>query len=119
MLPHFDNIGINDKENTPRRNVTQKSSITNVSPETTINPFRTPFHNVTNQVFRPINPQPSEPKPGLTQQARKARKEILNNKRTIGLTTTNRGYSLLDLILRTLIFVNLPKNKTFLTMIYV
>ncbi|CAF1934796.1 unnamed protein product, partial [Brassica napus] len=56
-------IGTNDKENTPMGNITQNSSITNVSPL----PNR------------------------LTHQARAARKEILNNKRTIGLTTSNRG----------------------------
>ncbi|CAN6801569.1 unnamed protein product [Brassica oleracea] len=104
----------NDKENTPMGNITQNSSITNVSPLPSINPFRTPFQNVTNQVFRPIIPRPSESNPskiventsthtvplscvfqsfkdGLTHQARAARKEILNNKRTIGLTTSNRG----------------------------
>jgi len=95
-------------------NITQNSSITNVSPLPSINPFRTPLQNVTNQVFRPIIPIPPESNPsknventsthtvplscvfqsfkdGLTHQARAARKEILNNKRTIGLTTSNRG----------------------------
>ncbi|CAN7124352.1 unnamed protein product [Brassica rapa subsp. narinosa] len=104
----------NDKENTPMGNITQNSSITNVSPLPSINPFRTPLQNVTNQVFRPIIPIPPESNPsknventsthtvplscvfqsfkdGLTHQARAARKEILNNKRTIGLTTSNRG----------------------------
>ncbi|CAF2098071.1 unnamed protein product [Brassica napus] len=104
----------NDKENSPMGNITQNSSITNVSPLPSINPFRTPFQNVTNQVFRPIIPIPPESnssknventsthtvplscvfqsfKDGLTHQARAARKEILNNKRTIGLTTSNRG----------------------------
>ncbi|KAG5397474.1 hypothetical protein IGI04_019288, partial [Brassica rapa subsp. trilocularis] len=103
----------NDKENSPMGNITQNSSITNVSPLPSINPFRTPFQNVTNQVFRPIIPIPPESnssknventsthtvplscifqsfKDGLTHQARAARKEILKNKRTIGLTTSNR-----------------------------
>ncbi|CAN6857595.1 unnamed protein product [Brassica oleracea] len=56
-------IGTNDKENTPMGNITQNSSITNVSP------------------------LPN----GLTHQAGAARKEILNNKRTIGIPTSNRG----------------------------
>ncbi|CAN6844363.1 unnamed protein product [Brassica oleracea] len=104
----------NDKENTPMGNITQNSSITNVSPLPSINPFRMPLQNVTNQVFRPIIPIPPESNPsknventsthtvplscvfqsfkyGLTHQARAARKEILNNKRTIGITTSNRG----------------------------
>ncbi|CAG7888835.1 unnamed protein product [Brassica rapa] len=69
IIQHFDphtyyvDAGTNDKENTPMGNITQNSSITNVSP------------------------LPN----GLTHQARTARKEILNNKRTIGLTTSNRG----------------------------
>ena len=110
----FVDAGTNDKENSPMGNITQNSSITNVSPLPSINPFRTPFQNVTNQVFRPIIPIPPESnssknventsthtvplscvfqsfKDGLTHQARAARKEILNNKRTIGLTTSNRG----------------------------
>ncbi|CAN6891904.1 unnamed protein product [Brassica oleracea] len=53
----------NDKENTPMVNITQNSSITNVSPLPSINPFRKPFHNVTNQVFRPIIPRPPESNP--------------------------------------------------------
>ncbi|CAN6893473.1 unnamed protein product, partial [Brassica oleracea] len=110
----FVDAGTNDKENTPMGNITQNSSITNVSPLPSINPFRTPLQNVTNQVFRPIIPIPPESNPSknventsthtvplscvfqsfkdrLTHQARAARKEILNNKRTIGLTTSNRG----------------------------
>jgi len=111
---YYVDAGTNDKENTPMGNITQNSSITNVSPLPSINPFRTPLQNVTNQVFRPIIPIPPESNPsknventsthtvplscvfqsfkdGLTHQARAARKEILNNKRTIGLTTSNRG----------------------------
>ncbi|KAG5414847.1 hypothetical protein IGI04_002414 [Brassica rapa subsp. trilocularis] len=120
IIQHFDphtyyvDAGTNDKENTPMGNITQNSSITNVSPLPSINAFRTPFQNVTNQVIRPIIPRPSKSNPskiventsthtvplscvfqsfkdGLTHQARAARKEILNNKRTIGLTTSNRG----------------------------
>ncbi|CAN6899353.1 unnamed protein product [Brassica oleracea] len=53
----------NDKENTPMGNITQNSSITNVSPLPSINPFRTPLQNVTNQVFRPIIPIPPESNP--------------------------------------------------------
>ncbi|CAF1919487.1 unnamed protein product, partial [Brassica napus] len=69
IIQHFDphtyyvDAGTNDKENTPMGNITLNSSIKNVSP------------------------LPN----GLTHQARAARKEILNNKRTIGLTTSNRG----------------------------
>ena len=111
---YYVDAGTNDKENTPMGSITQNSSITNVSPLPSINPFRTPFQNVTNQVFRPIIPRPSESNPskiientsthtvplicvfqslkdGLTHQARAARKKILNNKRTIQLTTSNRG----------------------------
>ncbi|XP_056860135.1 uncharacterized protein LOC108835628 [Raphanus sativus] len=65
--------GSNDKENTVVGNTTQKSSVTDVSPTPSIqNPFRVPLQNVTNQ------------------RARVVRKEILDNKRTIGLTTSNR-----------------------------
>lgn len=97
-------------------NTTQKSSVTDVSPTPSIqNPFRVPLQNVTNQVLQPINPRPSRsngtnfvensPTPTVplscvfqslkhaTQRARVVRKEILDNKRTIGLTTSNRGNS--------------------------
>ncbi|CDY14948.1 BnaA02g22900D [Brassica napus] len=56
-------------------NITQNSSITNVSP----------------LPRRPCRMLRINFKDGLTHQARAARKEILNNKRTIGLTTSNRG----------------------------
>ncbi|KAL0646801.1 hypothetical protein Bca4012_045092 [Brassica carinata] len=123
IIQHFDphvtiiifvDADTNDKENTPMGNITQNSSITNVSPLPSINLFRTPLQNVTNQVFRPIITIPPESNPsknventsthtvplscvfqsfkdGLTHQARAARKEILNNKRTIGITTSNKG----------------------------
>ena len=111
---YYVDVGTNDKENTPMGNITQNWSITNVSPPPSINSFRALFQNVTNQVFQPIIPRPSETNPsnivenssthtvplscvfqsfkdGLTHQARAARKEILNNKITIGLNTSNRG----------------------------
>ncbi|CAH8283862.1 unnamed protein product, partial [Eruca vesicaria subsp. sativa] len=69
--------------------------------------------NVTNQVFRPIIQRPSQSNPSnfvenssthtvplssvfqsfkhATQRSRVARKEILDNRRTIGITTSNRG----------------------------
>ncbi|CAH8384060.1 unnamed protein product [Eruca vesicaria subsp. sativa] len=66
--------GTNDKENTVVGNKTQNSSIIDVSPSPSIeNHFRVPFQNVTNQ------------------RSRVARKEILDNRRTIGITTSNRG----------------------------
>ncbi|CAH8297254.1 unnamed protein product [Eruca vesicaria subsp. sativa] len=106
--------GTNDKENTVVGNKTQTSSITDVSPSPSIqNHFRVPFQNVTNQVFRPIIQRPSQSNPSnfvenssthtiplscvfqsfkhATQRARVARKEILDNRRTIGITTSNRG----------------------------
>ncbi|KAG2242514.1 hypothetical protein Bca52824_095643 [Brassica carinata] len=44
-------MATNDKENTVVRNITQKSSITDISPSPSIqNPFRVPLENVTNQV---------------------------------------------------------------------
>ncbi|KAG2315192.1 hypothetical protein Bca52824_018314 [Brassica carinata] len=96
-------MATNDKENMVVRNITQKSSITDVSPSPSIqNPFRVPLENVTNQsnpsnffenssthtvplscVFDSLK--------DMTQRARVARKEILDNRRTIGLTTSNRG----------------------------
>ncbi|CAN6856076.1 unnamed protein product [Brassica oleracea] len=48
---YYVDAGTNDKENTPMGNITLNSSIKNVSPLPSINPFRTPFQNVTNQVF--------------------------------------------------------------------
>lgn len=97
-------------------NITQNSTITDFSPSPSIrNPFRVPFQNVTNQVFRPIIPrEPQSDRSNFvenssthtvplscvfqsfkhaTQRARVARKEILDNKRPIGLTTSNRGKS--------------------------
>ncbi|CAN7086297.1 unnamed protein product, partial [Brassica oleracea var. botrytis] len=71
----FVDAGTNDKENTPMGNITQNSSITNVSP----------------LPKRPCRMLRINFKDGLTHQARAARKEILNNKRTIGITTSNRG----------------------------
>lgn len=96
--------------------ITQNSSITDVSPKPSFqNPVREPLQNVTNQVFRPIITRPSDLHPSsfrgnssthtvplsgvfqsfkhATQRARVARKEILDNRRTIGLTTSNRGNS--------------------------
>lgn len=96
------------------RNITQNSSMTNVSPSPNINHFWAPFQNVTNQIFRDIIPRPLESNPSKfvgnssqhtvslscvfqslkhrqTHQARVVRKEILNNKRTLGVIISNRG----------------------------
>nr|VDD29927.1 unnamed protein product [Brassica oleracea] len=61
-------------------NITQNSSITNVSPLPSII-----------LLGRPCRMLRINFKDGLTHQAGAARKEILNNKRTIGIPTSNRG----------------------------
>ena len=60
-------------------------------------------------------------KDGLTHQARAARKEILNNKRTIGITTSNRGYSpnafiIPTFILITVLIKNISEKFIFITL---